>query len=105
MQRAQRIEEFPAVFDVIERFHLEGEPYLKEAATIRALEGIQNVAGSTVVDPVNLEERAKLSDLKTNLKKLVKTNDPELQTKPGGSTALLGFRLLRTRGYSSAVLE
>lgn len=46
-----RVEEFPAVFDVIERLHLEGDPYEKEAATIGALEGIQNVAGNTGVDP------------------------------------------------------
>ena len=51
LQRTHRIEEFPAVFDVIERLHLEGDPYVKEAATIGALEGIQNVAGNTGVDP------------------------------------------------------
>lgn len=51
LQRAQQIEEFPAVFNVIERLHLEGDRYVKEAATIGALEGIQNVAGNTGVDP------------------------------------------------------
>jgi hypothetical protein len=51
LQRTHRIEEFPAVFDVIERLHLEGDPYVKEAATIGALEGIQNVAGNSGVDP------------------------------------------------------
>ena len=51
LQRTHRIEEFAAVFDVIERLHLEGDPYVKEAATIGTLEGIQNVAGNTGVDP------------------------------------------------------
>jgi hypothetical protein len=51
LQRTHTTEEFPAVFDVIERLHLEGDPYVKEAATIGALEGIQNVAGNTGVDP------------------------------------------------------
>jgi hypothetical protein len=47
LQRTHRIEEFPAVFHVIERM----DPYVKEAATIGALESIQNVAGNTGVDP------------------------------------------------------
>ena len=44
--------EFAAVFDVVERLHLDGDSYVKEAATIGLLEGIQNVAGNTGVDPV-----------------------------------------------------
>jgi hypothetical protein len=43
--------EFPAVFNVIERLHLEGDDYVKEAATIGMLEGIQNVAGNLDIDP------------------------------------------------------
>lgn len=36
--------ELPAVFAAIERLHLEGTPYVREAATIGLLEGIQNNA-------------------------------------------------------------
>jgi len=43
--------EFPAVFDVVERLHVDGDSYVKEAATIGLLEGIQNVAGHNGVDP------------------------------------------------------
>jgi LPS sulfotransferase NodH len=39
------------VFDVIERLHLEGDDYVKEAATVGMLEGIQNVAGNSGVNP------------------------------------------------------
>jgi hypothetical protein len=49
--RSGATEEFPAVFDVVERLHLEGDAFVKEAATIGLLEGIQNVAGNTGVDP------------------------------------------------------
>lgn len=35
-------EEFPAVFQVVERWHCEGDHYVREAATIGLLEGIQN---------------------------------------------------------------
>jgi hypothetical protein len=40
-----RLSDFEAIFDVIERLHVEGDSYVKEAATIGLLEGIQNVAG------------------------------------------------------------
>ena len=51
LQKANRTEEFGAVFDVIERLHLEGDHYVKEAATIGLLEGIQNIAGNSGVEP------------------------------------------------------
>jgi hypothetical protein len=51
LQKAHRNEEFPAVFDTIERMHLEGDDYVKEAATIGMLEGIQNVAGNSGIEP------------------------------------------------------
>ncbi len=35
-----RTDEFPAVFAVIERLHLDGDPYVKEAATIGILESL-----------------------------------------------------------------
>jgi hypothetical protein len=43
---------FPAVARVIERLHTEGDPDVKEAATIGLLEGIQNVWSNCDVDPV-----------------------------------------------------
>mgnify|MGYP006908211443 CR=1 FL=1 len=36
--------EFADVFRVVERLHVDGDSYVKEAATIGLLEGIQNVA-------------------------------------------------------------
>ena len=42
-------EEFAAIFDAIEKLHVEGDSYVKEAATIGLLEGIQNVAGNNGV--------------------------------------------------------
>ena len=42
---------FPAVAQVIERLHVEGEHYVREAATIGLLEGIQNVWGNEGIDP------------------------------------------------------
>jgi hypothetical protein len=51
LHKTNQTSEFPAVFDVIERLHLEGDAYVKEAATIGMLEGIQNVAGNTGANP------------------------------------------------------
>jgi len=51
LHKANRTDEFPAVFEVIERLHLEGDAYVKEAATIGMLEGIQNVAGNNGINP------------------------------------------------------
>jgi hypothetical protein len=51
LQQTSRTQEFPAVFEIIERMHLEGDHYVKEAATIGMLEGIQNVAGNSRVEP------------------------------------------------------
>ncbi|TBD04827.1 hypothetical protein ELH21_10725 [Rhizobium leguminosarum] len=33
---------FDAVFDVVERWHVKGDPYVKEAATVGLLEDLQN---------------------------------------------------------------
>lgn len=57
-------EEFPAVFEIIERMHLEGDPYVKEAATIGMLEGIQNVAGNSGVEPERFVAYLKPESLK-----------------------------------------
>lgn len=48
------VEELPAVFAVIERLHLEGTPYVREAATIGLLEGIQNNASHSDFDLAKL---------------------------------------------------
>lgn len=49
--RAGTTSEFVAVFDVVERLHVDGDSYVKEAVTIGLLEGLQNVAGNKGVDP------------------------------------------------------
>lgn len=51
LHKADHTDEFPVVFAIIERLHLEGDAYVKEAATIGMLEGLQNVAGNSGVDP------------------------------------------------------
>jgi hypothetical protein len=43
--------DFLAVAKVIERLHLEGSPYVRQAATIGLLEGIQNNWSHSGVDP------------------------------------------------------
>ena len=42
---------FPEVARVIERLHVEGDGYVREAATIGLLEGVQNVWANNGVDP------------------------------------------------------
>ncbi len=51
LHKTNQTEELPAVFDVIEKLHIEGEAYVKEAATIGMLEAIQNVAGNNGINP------------------------------------------------------
>lgn len=43
------IEDFPAIFRVVERLHVEGDGYVREAATIGLLEGIQNTHGESAM--------------------------------------------------------
>jgi hypothetical protein len=50
MQKGQ-LAELPGVFAVIERLHVEGDPFVQEAVTIGLLEGIQNVASDSDIDP------------------------------------------------------
>jgi hypothetical protein len=47
----QQVETFPAVARVIEQLHVEGDSYVREAATIGLLEGIQNGWGNNNVNP------------------------------------------------------
>lgn len=42
--------EFSAIFDVVERLHLEGDDFVREATTIGLLESLQNIAGNNQVD-------------------------------------------------------
>jgi hypothetical protein len=52
LQRQSRTEEFSAVARAIERLHVEGDHYVREAATISLLEGIQNAWSNSGTDPV-----------------------------------------------------
>ncbi len=51
LQQAGDTSEFEAVFAVTERLHLDGDAYVREAATLGLLEGIQNIAGNRDLDP------------------------------------------------------
>src|SRR5262249_10831500 len=51
LRKAGRTSEFERVFREIERLHTEGDLFVREAATIGLLEGIQNVAGNSDLDP------------------------------------------------------
>jgi hypothetical protein len=48
---------FPAVAQVIERFYIEGDRKVQEAATIGLLEGIQNVWGNEGTNPEVIDYR------------------------------------------------
>jgi hypothetical protein len=49
--RSGATQEFPAVFQVVERWHCLGDSYVQEAASIGLLEGIQNITGHEGIDP------------------------------------------------------
>jgi hypothetical protein len=51
LYKSNQTSEFRTIFDTIERLHIDGDDYVKEAATIGMLEGIQNVASNNGVDP------------------------------------------------------
>ena len=51
LHKSNQTTEFRAIFDIIERLHIDGDHYVKEAATIGMLEAIQNVASNNGVDP------------------------------------------------------
>ncbi len=50
---------FPAVFDVVERWHVEGDKYVRDAATIGLLEDLQNT---------NMHKRTQPSDFEAWLR-------------------------------------
>ncbi|MEO6725819.1 MAG: hypothetical protein ABIU20_09700 [Blastocatellia bacterium] len=52
-------QEFPAVFCTVENLHIEGDEYVREAATIGLLEGMQNIAGNRGVGPDVFEQYLK----------------------------------------------
>lgn len=39
---AQRFDELPSTFEMVERLHVEGDQYVREAATVGLLEALQN---------------------------------------------------------------
>jgi hypothetical protein len=64
LHKSNRTGEFPALFEIIEKLHLEGDAYVKEAATIGMLEGLQNVAGNSGVDPEEFSRYLKPESVK-----------------------------------------
>lgn len=46
-----KTDEFAKVFNVVEKFYIEGDEFVKEAATIGLLEGLQNIAGNRDLEP------------------------------------------------------
>lgn len=61
LEKYSRTSEFENVFELIERLHLEGEPYVKEATTIGLLESLQNNLGN---DAERFEKYLKPNSLK-----------------------------------------
>ena len=53
LHRANKMDEFTDVFNVVERMHTEGDSYVRELATIGFLEGIQNILGNSDMDRDN----------------------------------------------------
>jgi hypothetical protein len=51
LYQQKRLVEFAAIFALIERLQVEGDGYVQEAAVIGLLEGLQNVALNTRLDP------------------------------------------------------
>lgn len=48
--RAGETQDFPAAFAIVERWICEGDAYVREAAVIGLLEGLQNIAGNRGLD-------------------------------------------------------
>ena len=47
--------QFDAIFDVVERWHTEGDPYVRAAATIGLLEDLQNTNFYTIASPTDFK--------------------------------------------------
>ena len=54
--------ELKELFEVVERWHIEGSSYVKEAATIGLLEGLQGQSNATSIEPYLLPESKKCWD-------------------------------------------
>ena len=57
--QAGKDSELKNVFSIVERWHTEGSPYVKEAATIGLLEGLQSEDNASAVEPYLLPESRK----------------------------------------------
>jgi hypothetical protein len=64
LQKAGDTAEFDAVFSVTEDLHINGEPYVREAATIGLLEGIQNIGSNRDLDPESFVSYLKPESMK-----------------------------------------
>ena len=62
--RSGAAREFEAVFDVVERPHLEGDDYVRELAPISLIGGIQNVAEWRELGGKNVSLQAFVSSLR-----------------------------------------
>jgi hypothetical protein len=51
MLAQEDVQSLPAVFAVVERWHVEGDPYVVEAATVGFLEDLQNTGYHTSTEP------------------------------------------------------
>jgi hypothetical protein len=51
LYKSNKMDEFPNIFEVIEQLHVSGDEFVKEAATIGLLEGIQNVFSHIGINP------------------------------------------------------
>lgn len=56
LYKHQIVGKFDKIFELIEMLHLNGDSYIKEAATIGILEGIQNISGNSNLDPRVFEQ-------------------------------------------------
>jgi hypothetical protein len=51
LYKTNELEEFPEIFQVIEQLHVNGDEFVKEAATIGLLEDIQNISSNSDLNP------------------------------------------------------
>lgn len=51
LYKKNELNEFNQVFDVVELLHIDGDDFVKEAVTIGLLEGMQNIASNSGVNP------------------------------------------------------
>ena len=61
LEKQNETSEFKDIFEVVEQLHLDGEHYVREAATIGLLESLQNILGE---DSAKFEKYLKPTSLK-----------------------------------------